>query len=259
MTTPSANVSMAYGCQLPPGWLRPCVPDLSTGRDGLPRQPFLAPIGYDPGPYVHLIEQTKYSHRMRLSRGQRFRVSVALIMALGALASGIAGQLQPGWYLATAASAIGAAAVGVGTYRQMRPDPRTAAVTEGPQDWPPTDGKVWNIPQPVIDFVGRAEDIKIIKKLRSLRGPVGMALYGIGGIGKSQLALKYGASERDNLQIGWIINAAKRDYILEGLSQLGTALHLPRPSDPAEGARETLEELGRRMRWLIIYDDAPNF
>lgn len=205
------------------------------------------------------IEQTKYSHKMSLSRGQRFRVSVASIMALGALASGVAGQLQPWWYLATAASAIGAVAVGVGTYRQMRLDPRTVAVTEGPQDWPPTDGKAWNIPQPVIDFIGRAEDIKVIKKLRSLRRPVGIALHGIGGVGKSQLALKYSASERDNLQIGWIINAAKKDYILEGLSQLGVALHLPRPSDPAEGARETLQELGRRRRWLVIYDDAPNF
>ena len=195
---------------------------------------------------------------MRLSRGQRVRVSVALIMALGALASGVAGQLQPWWYLGTAVSAIGAAAVGVGTYRQMRPEPRTAPVTQEKKDWPPANDKVWNIPQPVIDFVGRAEDIKVMKKRGFLRGPVSMALHGIGGVGKSQLALKYGASEQDNLQVGWIINAAKRDYILEGLSQLGIALHLPRPADPAEGARETLEELGRRRRWLIVYDDAQN-
>lgn len=195
---------------------------------------------------------------MTFSRRVRTQIFVALMMALGALASGLAGQLQAWWYLATAVSALAATATGIGTFRQMRIESAFQPIARAPSGPIAIARKLWNIPQSTAGFVGRKDDIKILKSRGSRRGVSIIALHGLGGIGKSQLALKYASNEINNLKIGWMINAAKRDYILEGLSRLGESLLLPRRETLMEDAQQALEELGRRQHWLLIYDDAIN-
>jgi Tfp pilus assembly protein PilF len=82
------------------------------------------------------------------------------------------------------------------------------------------------------------------------------ALYGLGGVGKTQLAIeychRYGA---DYDLIGWI-NAERADLIPDELVTLASELRLRIDADTAASVGLLLAALGQRSRWLLVFDNA---
>jgi predicted ATPase len=96
-------------------------------------------------------------------------------------------------------------------------------------------GRIWNIPSPVRSFTGRDMQLAALREQleagqRAALVPAAV-LYGMGGIGKSQLARAYAHRYRDKYQLGWWIPAeaplTTTTALAELAVRLGAAAELP--------------------------------
>ncbi|MGD0039899.1 MAG: NB-ARC domain-containing protein, partial [Isosphaeraceae bacterium] len=109
-----------------------------------------------------------------------------------------------------------------------------------------------------LDFVGRTDDLERLHATLQQREPVGIrpaGLTGMGGIGKTQLAVEYVYRFKDVYPDGifWI-NAA--EPLAKGLAPIGSRLRpqvLERPPD--EKLRAAFDELKRRPGALLVFDN----
>ncbi|KAJ5673943.1 hypothetical protein N7462_009382 [Penicillium macrosclerotiorum] len=86
------------------------------------------------------------------------------------------------------------------------------------------------------------------------------ALYGMSGVGKTQVALRYANASRDKFDLIFWISACSRRVLQESFQTVATLLGLNRP-----GTTKDDEELvsnvhtwlsSTESRWLLVYDDA---
>ncbi|MFF7185586.1 FxSxx-COOH system tetratricopeptide repeat protein [Streptomyces sp. NPDC008222] len=109
-------------------------------------------------------------------------------------------------------------------------------------------------------FVGRED---LLDRLRDLllgsRTAAVQALHGVGGVGKSQVALEYAYRFLSQYELVWWIDAEQTDQIYVHYSELAARLGIADPAEGAErNARILLEHLATRDRWLIILDNADD-
>ncbi|SDZ65075.1 Tetratricopeptide repeat-containing protein [Asanoa ishikariensis] len=161
-------------------------------------------------------------------------------LATDALPDGLAG-----WGSVAVAVALGM----VVTWFTRRRGAFTAAGSGGATDEVSGPGPVWNIPAPSRQFSGRAEELQAMACLSAV------VLHGIPGVGKTQLARAYCQQQRADAEIGWWIAADDRLSVIAGLALLGRRLGI-RTEDPEGAARETVQLLGERGRWLLVLDNA---
>jgi tetratricopeptide (TPR) repeat protein len=84
------------------------------------------------------------------------------------------------------------------------------------------------------------------------------ALYGLGGVGKTQLALEYAHRHASDYDLIWRIVAEQPAAIPGQLAALARRLGIPEAAEQAETVQVLWDELRQRDRWLLIYDNAED-
>lgn len=118
---------------------------------------------------------------------------------------------------------------------------------------------IWNIPSPVKSFIGRERQLRTIREhLARSSSSVLLpdALHGLGGIGKTQLALAYAAKFREDYVLGWWIAAESASSTLASLARLAVLLGSNPALDPQDLAANLSVLLRGYERWVLIFDNA---
>jgi tetratricopeptide (TPR) repeat protein len=141
--------------------------------------------------------------------------------------------------------------------------PRLADQLTGSEPrYPRTIPPVWRVPTRNASFTGRNEVLErlhdqLIGSSTAVVLPV--ALYGLGGVGKTQVAQEYAHRFMADYDLVWWVSAEQRDLINPNLAELAPHLGV-RPADStaetAEAVRETLRRGHPYDRWLLIFDNA---
>jgi tetratricopeptide (TPR) repeat protein len=84
------------------------------------------------------------------------------------------------------------------------------------------------------------------------------ALHGLGGVGKTQLALEYAYAHAADYDLIWWITAEQPAAIPGQLVALARRLAIPEAIDQAETIAVLYDELRGRDRWLLIFDNAED-
>jgi hypothetical protein len=124
-------------------------------------------------------------------------------------------------------------------------------------------GPVVGLPRrPVQVFEGRAEALAALERALGARGEavVTQAVYGLGGVGKSELALQYAATHREDYGLVWWITAVDTGQVEAGLAGLAGRLCpavavAGTTSDAAGWATGWLQS---HDRWLLILDNVED-
>jgi tetratricopeptide (TPR) repeat protein len=131
----------------------------------------------------------------------------------------------------------------------------------------------WKVPSKNKDFVGRGELLNQIKDYFNQEGStftVLTACHGLGGVGKTQVALEFvwryyqeNKDHQDYKGIAWF-NAESRERLRDDYISLGQELHIILTEEKlsaevgANRVKQWLEH-PKRARWLLVYDNAPNY
>jgi tetratricopeptide (TPR) repeat protein len=132
--------------------------------------------------------------------------------------------------------------------------------TRGAKRFPGQGPAVNNLPARNRNFSGRDE---LLERLHaSLQAeaaaavvPTG-AVHGLGGVGKTQLALEFAHRYASDYNVAWWIPAELPTSATAALATLARRLGVERVADQAEMVAGLFEQLRQRDRWLLVYDNA---
>jgi tetratricopeptide (TPR) repeat protein len=202
----------------------------------------------------------------RAVQGHWRRVAGAVIIAVGTPIGIIAGWASPddrGWWLLAAG---GCAGLGTLLGLSSRGQPTGAAEAATAPDRASTEGaqpgRVWNVPAPVRSFTGRGTQLASLREQleagqRAALVPAA-ALYGMGGIGKTQLARAYAHRYRDDYRLGWWTPAETPLTITTALAELAVRLGAAVELSQSQQLTYAREALAERDRWLLVFDNATD-
>jgi tetratricopeptide (TPR) repeat protein len=131
--------------------------------------------------------------------------------------------------------------------------------------FPGTRANVWNVPrEPNPIFTGRDKLIgELEAKLRLeswTQGPKRIVLYGLGGVGKTQLAVEYVYRRRSAFDIVWWVRSEEGKTLAGDFAALAEDLDLPEHTNPdhnlAIGAVQRW--LDAHSQWLLVFDNADD-
>jgi tetratricopeptide (TPR) repeat protein len=125
-------------------------------------------------------------------------------------------------------------------------------------DVPPT---IWNVPfNRNANFTGREEVLGALREGLTCHDPYQriQAIHGLGGVGKTQVALEYAYRHRDDYAIVWWVRAEEPTTLLHDFLRLwaqmsGGTMGNAAPEVVADGIRRALD---RRSDWLLVFDNA---
>jgi hypothetical protein len=116
---------------------------------------------------------------------------------------------------------------------------------------------IFNVPPRNDHFTGRLDHLRgLHERLGSAVTVLQAAVHGLGGVGKSQIAIEYAHRYATSYDIVWWVAAEKPAVMQTGISALAAALDIPLTGDHRRQTEALYAELRRRGNWLIIYDNA---
>ncbi|MEV8397154.1 tetratricopeptide repeat protein [Streptomyces niveus] len=128
--------------------------------------------------------------------------------------------------------------------------------------------RMHNLPRPASHrFVGRDRELAILEQALHARNErtatqvVTQTMSGLGGVGKTTLALHYAHSHRPDYTTVWWINAETPETITESLAQLTTRANPGTDTGSAAGealAQWALAWLDTHPGWLLVFDNATH-
>ena len=131
--------------------------------------------------------------------------------------------------------------------------------------WP----QILEIPARNINFTGREQDLRQLRAELRARGVAvvsPLTLRGLGGVGKTQVALEYAHRFKADYDLVWWMKCDQAQYVDASLADLGQEMRrvfgasVPEEGSVAEVAGEVLHLLQNweSRRWLLIYDNADD-
>jgi len=147
------------------------------------------------------------------------------------------------------------------------PFPVTSVAQKMTQERPAFPGALpalWNVPAPNPLFTGR-EDLlaRLESALRAgqnaaLSQP--QAISGLGGIGKTQIAIEYAYRHRQDYEAVFWVVARSQDTFIVGFSEIARLLDLPQQNEKEQSiiVQAVQRWLREHDRWLLILDNADD-
>ncbi|MEA2732594.1 MAG: hypothetical protein QOF70_7069, partial [Acetobacteraceae bacterium] len=135
---------------------------------------------------------------------------------------------------------------------------------------PPADRRrpdppaVWNVPPRNLYFTGREELLASLHAQLSrseLAAVLPQALHGMGGVGKTQLAIEYVYQHQSDYDVIWWIPAEQPQQILSALAELAQHLGLnvgPEANTAVPAVKEALRRGEPFANWLLVFDNAED-
>jgi hypothetical protein len=119
---------------------------------------------------------------------------------------------------------------------------------------------VWNVGPRNPSFVGRDTTLAAVReRLQSTAAAVVQALHGLGGVGKTQLAIEYAYRYADCYDLVWWINAEQPSLIGDQYAALAGELGLVgAQADTASTVSALHGYLRGHGRWLMVLDNAES-
>ncbi|WP_405879594.1 FxSxx-COOH system tetratricopeptide repeat protein [Streptomyces sp. NBC_01136] len=134
----------------------------------------------------------------------------------------------------------------------------------GPR-FPGNTPAIWNAPQRNYSFTGRNSVLDRVREQLSsgisVVLPQPQALFGLGGVGKTQVALEYVYRFMADYDLVWWISAEQSDLVVASLAELADRIGAPGGEDLTLASQEALQMLARGLptkRWLLVFDNADD-
>ena len=136
-----------------------------------------------------------------------------------------------------------------------------AAMVAPPPPFPGLAPEVSNLAPRNPYFAGRDDLIDRLAGLLATNQAAVVTAHGLGGIGKTQLALEFAHRNAGLYELIWWVPAENELLVTTGLAALAPHLGLPTSQDQTEQAAAVMAELGRPERrgsWLLVFDNADD-
>lgn len=125
---------------------------------------------------------------------------------------------------------------------------------------------VWNVQPRNPSFTGRGKELDALHQRLTAEGaaavlPEALPLHGLGGVGKSQIAVEYVYQHAAEYDAVWWISAERPEQIRQSLAQLGTQLGIETGGEQETTIAAVLGALrsGRPYhRWILVFDNAED-
>ncbi len=127
-----------------------------------------------------------------------------------------------------------------------------------PANLPP----IWNVPHPRNpNFTGREQlltDLRAALTSGRAAALTQAALHGLGGIGKTQLALEYAYRHASDYDLVWWVRSESSAALAADYATLAGPLDLPEKGalEQEIAAAAVRQHLGQRGKWLLVFDNA---
>jgi tetratricopeptide (TPR) repeat protein len=170
-------------------------------------------------------------------------------------------ELQTGLAVVAAvvSGVLGFLAARAGGYALRRRGNDLDAGPAEPLGMPAKADRISNLPPPNRRFRGREELLAKLREHLTSNRTAGIvqsqAVHGLGGVGKTQLALEYAHRYSAAYDVVWWMPAEQPATVPSELVALARRLGIPEAADQAGTVQALWDELRRRDRWLLIFDN----